>query len=288
MGVVSTSAGFYICLFNIRLIAIHAVMPQVSIVTFNLLNKPSRWEQRRRLIAAELEMLQPDLIALQEVSLLENSAHWLADRLGGYTAHVSSRTGPLQGVEGVAVLSRLPVEQCSTIDLQAQHRVAQSLVVRVGHAQLLLVNGHYYFHVVDHIKRVRQVQHLLSWLGHSKRDAPVIICGDFNDTPGSRSIALMQQHFVSAHQARHGREPDYTCPTPLRYERSAVRNALSRLGNYALNQSLQLWRGTLDYIFVNAHLQVLDCHTVLERPHPHDLTLYPSDHVGLRANLVLR
>ena len=263
-------------------------MSQFSIVTFNLLNKPSRWEQRRRLIAAELEALQPNLIALQEVALDVNAAQWLANRLGGYSIYTSSRTGPLHGVEGIAVLSRLPVEECHTIDLQSQHRVAQSLVVKVGEQRITLVNGHYFFHVVDHIQRVRQVQHLLSSLGHAHRDTPVVVCGDFNDTPGSRSIRLMQQHFTSAHQAHHGQEPEYTCPTPLMYERSRVRNTLSRLGNYALNQSLAPWRGTLDYIFVNARLRVLDCHTVLNRPAPHDYTLYPSDHIGLRAILELK
>ncbi len=262
-------------------------MTRVSIVTFNLLNKPSRWEQRRGLIVDELGSLQPDLIALQEVALPDNTAQWLADRLGGYSVHTCSKTGPLHGQEGIAILSRLPVDEFTALDLRTQNRVAERVRVRVGGRPLALVNGHFFFHVVDHIQRVRQVQALLRWLGDSARHTPTVICGDFNDTPGSRSINLMRQHFVSAHSARHGSEPDFTAPTLLKYEFSGVRRALSRLGNAAVNRSFKPWRGTVDYIFVDPRMGVLDCRTVLKRPAAHDRTLYPSDHIGLAATLAL-
>jgi endonuclease/exonuclease/phosphatase family metal-dependent hydrolase len=262
-------------------------MSKVSIVTFNLLNKPSRWEERRHLIAAELAQLQPDLIALQEVALPDNTAAWLAERLGAYTVHVSSKTGALQGHEGIAILSRLPVERCLTLDLQSQSRVAQLIQVRVDGRRFILANGHFYFHVVDHIERVRQVQHFLGWLGRAARNVPTVVCGDFNDTPNSRSIRLMRQQFISAHSARHGREPEYTCPTPLRYQLSGVRTTLSRFGNYVLNHSFAPWHGTVDYIFVNPALHVVECKSVLDRPAPDDDTLYPSDHVGLNAMLAV-
>lgn len=262
-------------------------MSKVSIVTFNLLNKPSRWEERRQLIAAELAQIQPDLIALQEVALPDNTAAWLAEQLGAYTVHVSSKTGALEGHEGIAILSRLPVEQCLTLDLHSQSRVAQLVQVRAGSRRIVLANGHFYFHVVDHIERVRQVQYFLGWLGHAAHNAPTVVCGDFNDTPNSRSIRLMRQQFISAHSARHGCEPDYTCPTPLKYQLSGVRTTLSRVGNYVLNRSFTPWHGTVDYIFVNPHVHVVECKSVLNRPAPNDATLYPSDHVGLNATLAV-
>jgi hypothetical protein len=98
----------------------------------------------------------------------------------------------------------------------------------------------------------------------------------------------MQQQFTSAHSARHGREPEYTCPTPLKYQLSGVRKTLSRFGNYALNGSFMPWRGTVDYIFVNPRVHVVECKPVLNQPAPHDETLYPSDHVGLNATLAIR
>lgn len=135
-------------------------MSQISIVTFNLLNKPSRWKQRHTLIVDELNRLHPDLIALQEVALPANNAQWLADRLGCYSVHMASKTGLLQGQEGIAILSRLPVDEFRTLDLMTQNRVAERVRVRVAGQPLVLVNGHFYFHVVDHVKRVRQVQAL--------------------------------------------------------------------------------------------------------------------------------
>ncbi len=267
-------------------------MPQFRIVTFNLLNKPSRWDERRILITTELAQLCPDLIALQEVSLPDNNAAWLAEQLklagcGLYTVHVSSKTGPLQGREGIAILSRLPVQRCRTLDLFSQGRVAQLVQVKIDGQSVILANGHFFFHVVDHVERVRQVEHFLNWLGSTQHGIPTIVCGDFNDTPASRSIHLMQQQFTSAHTARHGREPEYTCPTPLKYSFSSVRNVFSRLGNCLTTGSFLPWRGTIDYIFVSSRVNVMECMPVLNQPAPHDDTLYPSDHIGLTATLSL-
>jgi endonuclease/exonuclease/phosphatase family metal-dependent hydrolase len=262
-------------------------MTHLNLVTFNLLNKPSRWHDRRFLIAEELAQLQPDLIALQEVALPDNNAQWLANRLGYYSVHVCSKTGPLYGKEGIAILSRLPVEHLQTLDLRTQNRVAQLAHVRVGQQPLLFVNGHFYFHVVDHIERVRQIESLLDWIAPVTHNIPTVVCGDFNDTPDSRSIRLMRQRFVSAHAARHGCEPEYTCPTPLKYQMSTVRSTLSRVGNYALNRSFTPWRGTVDYIFVDRNTHVVECKSVLNRPAPHDHTLYPSDHIGLAATVAV-
>ena len=140
--------------------------------------------------------------------------------------------------------------------------------VRADGKRITLANGHFYFHVVDHIERVRQVQYFLGWLGRAARNTPTVVCGDFNDTPNSRSIRLMRQQFTSAHSARHGREPEYTCPTPLKYQLSGVRTTLSRMGNYVLNRSFTPWHGTVDYIFVNPHVHVVECKSVLNRPAP--------------------
>jgi endonuclease/exonuclease/phosphatase family metal-dependent hydrolase len=262
-------------------------MAAFKLVTFNLLNKPSRWHERRKLIVRELRALQPDLIALQEVSLPHNNAQWLADQLGGYKVYTSPKAGPLGAREGLAVLSRLPVEARWTINLQAQSRVAQVLQVRLGDQPLVLVNGHFLFHVYDHIKRTQQVLRVLSWLRTSAAGYPVVACGDFNATPEMRTIQMMKRTFRSAYELVHGHEPEYTCPTPLVYRFNAVRKGLSTLGNLIANRQPKPWRGTLDYIFVDHHFQVMSCDLVLNAPAEDDPTLYPSDHVGLCAALAL-
>jgi len=263
-------------------------MAVFKLVTFNLLNKkPSRWHERRRLIVRELRALQPDVIALQEVSLPHNNAQWLADQLGGYKVYTAPKAGALGAREGVATLSRLPVEARWTINLQAQSRVAQVLRLRLGDQPLIVVNGHFLFHVYDHIKRTQQVRQVLGWLRTSANGCPVIACGDFNATPEMRTIQTMKAAFRSAYELVHGREPEYTCPTPLVYRFNAVRKGLSTLGSLLANRQPRPWRGTLDYIFVDRHFRVLSCDLVLNAPAEDDPTLYPSDHVGLCATLAL-
>ena len=263
-------------------------MAVFKLVTFNLLNKkPSRWHERRRLIVRELRALQPDVIALQEVSLPHNNAQWLADQLGGYKVYTAPKAGALGAREGVATLSRLPVEARWTINLQAQSRVAQVLRLRLGDQPLIVVNGHFLFHVYDHIKRTQQVRQVLGWLRASADGCPTIACGDFNATPEMRTIQTMKAAFRSAYELVHGREPEYTCPTPLAYRFNALRKGLSTLGNLLANRQPRPWRGTLDYIFVDRHFRVLSCDLVLNAPAEDDPTLYPSDHVGLCATLAL-
>ena len=263
-------------------------MAVFKLVTFNLLNKkPSRWHERRRLIVRELRALQPDVIALQEVSLPHNNAQWLADQLGGYKVYTAPKAGALGAREGVATLSRLPVEARWTINLQAQSRVAQVLRLRLGDQPLIVVNGHFLFHVYDHIKRTQQVRQVLGWLRTSANGCPTIACGDFNATPEMRTIQTMKAAFRSAYELVHGREPEYTCPTPLVYRFNAVRKGLSTLGNLLANRQPRPWRGTLDYTFVDRHFRVLSCDLVLNAPAEDDPTLYPSDHVGLCATLAL-
>ena len=263
-------------------------MAVFKLVTFNLLNKkPSRWHERRKLIVRELRALQPDVIALQEVSLPHNNAQWLADQLGGYKVYTAPKAGALGAREGVATLSRLPMEARWTINLQAQSRVAQVLRLRLGDQPLIVVNGHFLFHVYDHIKRTQQVRQVLGWLRASADGCPTIACGDFNATPEMRTIQTMKRDFRSAYALVHGREPEYTCPTPLVYRFNALRKGLSTLGNLLANRQPRPWRGTLDYIFVDRHFRVLSCDLVLNAPAEDDPTLYPSDHVGLCATLAL-
>ncbi len=262
-------------------------MATFKIVTFNLLNKPSRWHERRELIVRELAELQPDLIALQEVSLPHNNAQWLADRLGGYAVQTSPKTGALAEREAVATLSRFPVESCHTLSLVAQSRVAQAIRLRVGDRSVVVVNGHFMFHVYDHIKRTQQVHRVLNWLRLAAASYPMVVCGDFNATPDMRTIQMMKESFSSAYEVAHGHEPDYTCPTPLVYQFNAVRKGLSTVGNLIAYRQPEPWRGTLDYIFVDGNFNVQSCEVVLNAPSADDPTLYPSDHVGLCATLEL-
>jgi endonuclease/exonuclease/phosphatase family metal-dependent hydrolase len=261
--------------------------PDVRVATVNILNDLSRWAERRSLLAQGLDGLTLDLIALQEVSdpLGASTAHWLARELGGFEVFVCPKAGWGRRREGIAVLSRLPVQRHKILDLRSQQRTAQLVEIRAGGHKLVLVNGHFYWPPGVHGARVRQVERLLAWIEAEVPGVPVIACGDFNATPGSRAIALISRTFVSAHQAFHGAEPEYTCPTPLvsgARVRGPVTRGLLRLFSNAPGEP---WRGTLDYIFVSPAVRVLECSVILDRPSPDDPTVYASDHLGLAATL---
>ena len=134
---------------------IEGILPMGTILrvaTVNILNDLSRWAERRALLARGLDALSPDLIALQEVTdpLGASTAHWLAGELGGYSVHVCPKTGWGRKREGIAVLSRLPVEGHEALDLRSQQRTAQFVRVRAGGRPVVLVNGHYYWPVGAH------------------------------------------------------------------------------------------------------------------------------------------
>jgi endonuclease/exonuclease/phosphatase family metal-dependent hydrolase len=261
----------------------------LRVVTINILNDLSRWPERRPMLVEGVAAFDPDLIGLQEVvdPLGASTAHELADALSGYSVFTCPKAGRGSTREGIAILSRLPVERHETLDLGSQRRVAQRVAVRVAGQPAVFVNAHYYWPPPLHAARVRQVGRVLDWVRPLPPETAVIACGDFNGTPDCRAIALLSRTYRSAHADRHGREPDFTCPTPLAGAapfRSAVTRGVLRLFS---KQPGDIWRGTLDYIFVNANVRVLECAVVLDLPHPDDSRLYPSDHVGLGAELEL-
>lgn len=261
-------------------------MPTLTVVTINILRELARWPARRALLAQGLAEQNADLIALQEVALPENTAQWLASELGGYQVWLCPKTGARARREAIAILSRWPVTDHSILDLRTQWRVAQAVRVDIAGQPLVFCNGHYYWRPLESEQRVRQVRGLLDWLGALPADLPLVTVGDFNGLPESRALQLMRARFTSAYAAVHGREPDWTCPTPLGYSGWA-HWAKSYVLSLIANRQFKLWRGTLDYIFVNARLRVRDCRVILNQSAPHDPTLYPSDHVGLAATLEL-
>lgn len=261
-------------------------MPVCRIVTVNILSDLSRWEARRAWLATGLAETGADLIACQEVNLEINTATWLAERLEYPYLHLTPKTGRAGRKEGLAILSRLPFENRADLDLGSQNRVAQRVEVRFGGQMLGIANGHFYWQPGESVHRLQQVQRLLDWLKPLIETQPVIVCGDFNSGPKTTAIAAMRRGFRSAYAERHGREPDFTAPTPLpRSKIALLRTLLAYWREIRLNALRRDWRETLDYIFVNERIGVRDCRLILDRPAPGDARLYASDHFGLFAEV---
>ena len=256
-----------------------------TVATLNLLNDLSRWSLRGPLVVQQLRALSPDLIALQEVALPANNAQWIADRLDGYSVHVTRKTGRSSQHEALAVLSRLPVHEHAALSLIYQNRVAQYVVVEREGALLTFANAHLYVGVRNDVPRIEQVRRILAWL---PRQNPLVLCGDFNAMPDSATVHMMRQEFASAYAAVHGCEPDYTYPTPLETG-SRLMGVASRLvmrvGGWLQNRADVPFRATVDYVFVGPSVHVHDCHIAFDNPLSGRPRIYPSDHLGLVATL---
>ena len=262
-------------------------MQPINIITINILSDLSRWNQRAGLLVGELRRLQPDVVLLQEVKLPENPAAWLADQLGfehcSLTPHLSA-----DPVEGIATISRFPLENLAVLDLGSQRRVAQAVQIVLGDHRLLLANGHFFWQPGDSDERLRQVERLAGWLKGMPADMLRVIGGDFNGNPETRAIRRMREEYISAFAKVHGKEPARTAPTPLRRSLTSLVRTLFRFRKLIRLRDFSLkWSGTLDYLFVDPRLQVLDCQVVFNRPDIKDPRLYPSDHFGILARIGL-
>ncbi len=259
----------------------------LTVATLNILNDATTWHARRQLIVQELSALVPDLIALQEVALPSNNAQWIADQLSGYTVHVCPKTGRKSEHEALAILSRLPARAHATLALVHQDRVAQYVTIEHSGQRLTFANVHLYFSLLNDSPRVAQVRRLLDWL---PRDAPVILCGDFNALPTRKSIQLMRDRFVSAYATANGHEPEFTFPSPLHRGpglRHSARSALLKAVGLAQQRRNTPLRVTVDYIFVSPTIYVQECRIAFHRSDTQNQRVYPSDHLGLMAKLEL-
>jgi endonuclease/exonuclease/phosphatase family metal-dependent hydrolase len=261
----------------------HRKHSTLSLVSLNLLDDLTAWDQREPLIVRELEHLQPDVIAFQEVRMSINNAQAIADKLGGYEVFLCPKTGELGRRDALALLTRLPVKDHHKFALGHQDRVALRIVVEHQGAIWNIATTHTYWHPLDDRTRLKEAQRLVDWL-----PAPGVICGDFNAEPDYPSMLKMKERFQSAHVAANGHEPTYTCPTPL-FRGGGVHNTARRTSlqvvGLVTKGKLESWTGVIDFIFADPVIHVEKCHVAFNHPAGHDHRVYPSDHLGLFARL---
>lgn len=259
----------------------------LRVVTLNLLNDLTFWDERAPLVAAGLSELRPHVVALQEVSLAPNNAEWIADQLGGFGMEVCSGTARRTDREGLAILTRCPVLAHDRMTFGHQGRVAQRVVIQHAGARWTICNAHLHWSMRDDRTRRAQVARLLGWLAPG---TATVLCGDFNAPPRYRAVATIRERFVWTQEPPHTAGVRPTFPTALRRGPGA-RHKLRSAAVYALGPLLhrrrERWQDVLDYIFVDPVVRVIACDLVLDQPAPHDPTLFPSDHRGVFAELAL-
>lgn len=251
--------------------------------TINLRNRMDRWLARRHLLVGQLVDDTPDIIALQEISLSIGQGSWLARqvniRLSGdarrpYRIIQARRSHPWRSMEGVGVMTRLPIIYHDVLSLGFEGRVAVRVNVELPaeaaafrRQSLDFVSVHLHHVAEDYEARLEQVMNLVGWLNEKRRVPLQVIAGDFNETPNGPAIRFMRQSYRSAYAQANGRDPLATFPTNL-------------------VQPPPDWTGCLDYVFVSPAVYNVTKATIFcDKPAADDDTLYPSDHVGLLVTL---
>lgn len=260
----------------------------VRLATVNVLFNLREWDARGELLVAGLGPLDLDVLAVQEVNPEGRTAHWLAERLGlPHVYYTQFREGvSVLGVKayGIAILSRTSFLNVGELYLPGQGRAAQWGEIRTGDGPLTICNGHYFWYPGASKERQVQFDAVEGWLARERAGQPVVMVGDFNAEPHTPEMQGLFARWGSAHVLAQGREPAYTCPTPLAY-RGWRQGLVVRAINLVANRTVKPWRGTLDYVLVNAGVGVRDCRVILDAPHPADATLFPSDHFGVYAEV---
>ncbi|HWH69847.1 MAG TPA: endonuclease/exonuclease/phosphatase family protein [Candidatus Sulfotelmatobacter sp.] len=156
-------------------------------------------------IAALIKREQADIVALQEVDKgVERTARRdlpaeLA-ALSGMTCLFSNNYHYQGGEYGNAVLTRFPVKQWTNTHYKmlrpGEQRGLLQAVLTVQGRELVFFDTHVDFHP-DDTERLLNVGEIHNRLPQY-RPRPVLLCGDFNDTPQSRTYTKTAEQFIDS------------------------------------------------------------------------------------------
>jgi len=202
-----------LALFAVLLIFAVAVPAQengkevlVRVLTFNILHgATTKGDFDLDRIADVIRKASPDLVALQEVDFKTRRAkgYDLATELGWRT-----KMAPLfgkamdydGGAYGEAVLSRFPISSSRNIPLPHskgnEPRAALEITVELPSGDTISFIGTHLEHQKDSPDRIDQVRKINEvFLSNAN---PTILAGDLNDTPSSRPIEILLEHWTDS------------------------------------------------------------------------------------------
>ena len=286
---------------------------EFTILTLNIFHDLPAYrhlERRCELIAEAIAARRPHVAALQEVLRATSTGDIgakIRDRVnqlcGGksyrldYVAADGAGEGEFSFDEGVALLSRVaPAGPAKTLKYAAQVELATEVA---GHRYRLpddrvalrrrfrLENGASVDIAVSHLTdraeavggaavRTMQARELAAWApAEGDTDSTLILAGDFNDVPGSETIAeLSRAGFIDLHEA-FGSGPGYT----------------NDRDDLELNAEHASHNQRIDYLMMRPAgrrtPEVSEVALFADRPHRQSdgTWLWPSDHIGVIATL---
>jgi endonuclease/exonuclease/phosphatase family metal-dependent hydrolase len=246
----------------------------IRISTLNLEQNQNSWELRRELIAAQLAELNPDMFALNEIHVPTQTGRWLqqaaAERIGeNYLLLQQSKADEESRTQAEGLLTRYQVTETSSLDYGSYNCVAQVARFRIDGRLFDVYVTHLIAARAPDYARQYQVAQLLDWI-RSREDAEFrVVCGDFNAAPDQPSIRLMLQDF----------QPTQNRPTAF--------TPLQEPGGRPTHPEWKRFDRCIDYIWVSRSVKVNASGLCFNKPAPDNPVLWPSDHVGVWADLEL-
>ncbi len=260
----------------------------LTVMTLNIWNYEGPWEQRLPLIRDWIRLLDPDLIALQEV-LLGEDYDQAAGIFEGFDYHLEY-AGEMDYWDdpslrfGNLIASRWPIDNREITLLpmagKPDQRCLLSTRIDSPHGVISFSTTHLSAGLHQGYIREQQVQVIGETLleRRTANDIPTIFCGDFNATPDSAEI-----RFIKGLQSMGGKSLYFLDAWEQVGDGSAGYSFTPR-NAYLADRPLVPRR--LDYIFVE-HLAgptglLRRCDLVCHTPRR---GIYPSDHFGLFAEI---
>ena len=247
-------------------------MGSLHVATLNIRNLADRWDERLPLLLADMAALQPDLMGLQEVVYPLQQ-----DRLIGaagerrYETHRAWAGRPEYG-NALLVREGLSTDAVERLEL-GLNRSALRTLVRLPEATVLMAVTHLHHVPADEAERDDQARQLLEWIEEGAATDAQVVVGDFNAEPDEPAAdRIRSSGYRSAFAEANGADPPVTWPSGLQ----------------APGMDTDGDPGCLDYIWVRGGIRVVSARLAFDRPAVGDPTLYPSDHIGLSAELSIR
>ena len=267
--------------------------PRIRVATLNLWGENGPHARRLELVAEELAVRGADLVALQEVrevpGRLPNQAEALASHFGFHAAF-SPSTSWGGGVEGLAFISRFPIEQTESERLphatETEGRIVFSARLATPRGPLWAHTAHLSYRLHEGREREDQVMAIAARVSAraAESDLPRLVAGDFNTTSendeirwlrGATTLGGRRVYYQDAWATVHGDAGGVTWAreNPFR----------ARMGWLPADRRI-------DYIFVSPARRdgrgtVLDARVCFDRPDA--AGVYPSDHCGVVADIQL-
>ena len=244
----------------------------LRIATLNLEQDHKCWQARRGLIVAQLRELNPDILALNEIHIPSQTGRWLQrtsenTNRSQYYLLQQSKAGEDSRTQGEGLLTRYPVIETANLDYRSHDCVALVARFDIEERFLDVYVTHLIAAKIEDSARQYQVTQLLQWI-RTRDDADYsIVCGDFNAAPDQPSIRFMAEAYRAT-------QTQATAFTPLKES-----------GGVPTHREWPRFDRCIDYIWISESIKVKASGLCFNKPAEDDPDLWPSDHVGVWADL---